>query len=67
MNMDKLAQQIFKVVKKSNEPLTTDEIVMAVKQPRHLVIHRLRNLAIEGKIRGKQTRERGSWIWWLVE
>jgi predicted Zn-ribbon and HTH transcriptional regulator len=65
--MDKLAQQIFKVVKKSNEPLTTDEIVMAVKQPRHLVIHRLRNLAIEGKIRGKQTRERGSWIWWLVE
>jgi len=64
--MDELTQQIYKIVKNSNEPLTTDEIVGAVKQPRHLVIHRLRKLAMEGKIRGKQTRERGSWIWWLV-
>jgi predicted transcriptional regulator len=62
--MDELTQQIYKVVKNSNEPLTTDEIVDAVKQPRHLVIHRLRNLAMEGKIRGKQTKERGTWIWW---
>lgn len=62
--MDELTQQIYKIVKNSNEPLATDEIVELVKRPRHLVIHRLRNLAMEGKIRGKQTRERGSWIWW---
>lgn len=62
--MDELTQQIYKVVKNSNEPLATDEIVELVKRPRYLVIHRLRNLAMEGKIRGKQTRERGSWIWW---
>jgi hypothetical protein len=63
--MDELTQQIYKVVKNSNEPLATDEIVDAVKQPRHLVIHRLRNLAMEGKIHGKQTKERGAWIWWF--
>lgn len=65
--MDELTQQIYGVVKNSNEPLATDEIVGLVKQPRHLVIHRLRNLAIEGKIRGKQTKERGTWIWWVSQ
>jgi hypothetical protein len=43
----------------SNEPLATDEIVERVKQPRHLVIHRLRKLAMEGKIRGKTNEGRG--------
>lgn len=65
--MDELTQQIYKTVKNSNEPLATDEIVDSVKQPRHLVIHRLRNLAAKGKIRGKQTKKRGSWIWWIPQ
>ncbi len=49
----------------SNKPYTTNEIVKLFNKPRHIIKNRLDKLAIEGKIKGKQTKNRGSWIWWM--
>ena len=64
MNEHEVTERILRVLRKAKEPLTTAEIVKAVGLPRHIVIKRLFKLAVEGRIRGKQTKTRGSWIWW---
>lgn len=63
--MEKLTKRIYETIKKAGGPLTTNEVVKRIGQPRYLVLHRLRNLAVEGKIEGKQTKKRGAWIWWV--
>ena len=56
---------ILSIFSSSNDPYTTDEIIKLIKQPRHIIINRLNKLAIGRKIKGKQTKNRGPWIWWM--
>ena len=65
MEEKEIIEKILKVLTKSREPLTTTEIVNAIGLPRYIVMRRLFKLAASGRIRGKQARNRGSWIWWL--
>jgi len=63
---DKISQKIVEILKKSNEPLETMEIVKATKGTRAKVLYRLMNLRGEGKIHGKSISSgaKGVWIWW---
>lgn len=65
--MDRATQAILELLRSTDEPLTTQEIVKKVKLPRHIVSYRLQQLAIEGKIKGKLTKNRGAWIWWCKD
>lgn len=62
--MDELKERILIILRTADEPLTTEEIVRQTGRARHLVRYRLFKLVSEGRIGGKQTKERGSWIWW---
>jgi hypothetical protein len=61
--MDEITFMILQVIESSVEPLSTKEIVERTRTPRHLVAYRLFILANEGKIKGKQSKKRGPWIW----
>ncbi len=63
--MVQIIQDILSIFSNTNRPYTTTEIVKLLKKPRHIIKNRLDKLAIEGKIKGKQTKNRGSWIWWV--
>jgi DNA-binding IclR family transcriptional regulator len=62
--MDNAAKAILELLRSVDEPLTTQEIVRKLRLPRHIVSYRLQQLAIEGRIKGKLTKNRGAWIWW---
>jgi hypothetical protein len=46
-------------------PVTTSEVSQMLDLSRARTITILSRLAIERRIRGKQVRNRGQWIWWL--
>ena len=62
---DKLTQNMLKVLIKTDEPLETKEVELALKNTRIKILYRLNNLRGEGLIKGKPVGSgKGTWIWW---
>ena len=69
---DEIIQEILRIIRMSDEPLQTEEIVSHIKSKygheisRTKVMYRLNNLRAEGKIKGKMliAGGKGVWIWW---
>ena len=63
--MDEITNKILEVIKNSEEPLETKEIVRELDETRTKILYRLRELRGEGLIRGKIVGAgKGTWIWW---
>ncbi len=62
---DDLTNQLLQILQLAGRPLTTEELVEEMGESRTKVIYRLKKLAEAGRIQRKQTRARGSWIWWF--
>lgn len=63
--IDKITEQIISIISNSNEPLTTQEISRSIEKNRIFTFYHLTKLALMNKIRGKQPKNYGSWIWWI--
>jgi len=63
---DKLTDALIKIINAANEPLETKEIETKLPtETRTKILNRLRDLAMQGTIRGKTLGSgRGTWIWW---
>ena len=62
---DKLSDKIEALLKKSDEPLQTNEIVDKVSDTRIKVLYRLNLLRAESRIMGKVVGSgKKAWIWW---
>lgn len=67
---DEIREEILNIMKTSDEPLETEEIVSRIRSKygeatRTKVMYRLNNLRGEGKIQGKMLGAgKGVWIWW---
>lgn len=57
---------IVDVLRTRREPLSVGELAALFSLPRHQVMARLRELAVEGRIQGKQLKvgAKGVWVWW---
>ena len=64
--LDKLSNDILKIIRDSYEPLETKEIELILKKvTRTKIMYRLNNLRGQGKINGKNVGSgKGAWIWW---
>ena len=64
---DELADKIFAILSKSDEPLETKEIEDKLKaETRTKIFVRLVELMGKHKIKGKRVGSgKGSWIWWV--
>ncbi|NVM03036.1 MAG: hypothetical protein HWN67_11905 [Candidatus Helarchaeota archaeon] len=65
--MDKITKKLYKIILNSQYPLSTEELSQIVKRPNYSLLTLLKKLAIEGKIKGKQLKKGGSYIWWLPD
>ncbi len=64
--MDKMENEIVRVLKDAGVPLVTSEIAEKLNVDRRVVLRRLQRLAIEGKIKGRRIdAANGIWIWWI--
>ena len=69
---DKIAEEILKIINRSNIPLETKEVSERLQEvgnvSRSKLIYRLNNLRGDGEISGKSVGSgKGVWIWWRVE
>jgi repressor of nif and glnA expression len=69
---DKIAEEILKIINRSNMPLETKEVSERLQEvgnvSRSKLIYRLNNLRGDGEISGKSVGSgKGVWIWWRVE
>jgi hypothetical protein len=66
---DILSQKILEILKKTDEPLETIEILGLIKNSTRIkALYRLYNLRGEMLIKGKQVGSgKGTWIWWKNE
>jgi DNA-binding Lrp family transcriptional regulator len=69
---DKIAEEILKIINRSNMPLETKEVSERLREvgdiSRSKLIYRLNNLRGDGEISGKSVGSgKGVWIWWRVE
>jgi hypothetical protein len=63
--LDEVEKRLLHLVNKSDEPLSTRELVLKMKMTRSKVFYRLFLLRAENRIRGKFIGSgKGSWIWW---
>ena len=63
---DKISKDILDIILNSEDPLFTSEINEKTGKPRYLIFNRLQQLKKEKKIKGKQLKKRGSWMWWRI-
>jgi hypothetical protein len=58
-------QDLLAFLRRSAVPVTTREVEAHLGVTRSRAITLLNRMAIERKIRGKQVRNRGEWVWWV--
>ncbi len=60
--------EIVDVLRTRQEPLSVTELTEMFSLPRHQMLARLRELAVEGRIQGKQLKvgAKGIWVWWAI-
>ena len=63
---DKLTEALIKIINSADEPLETKEVESKLPtETRTKIVNRLRDLAVQGIIRGKTVGSgKGTWIWW---
>ena len=66
---DALSKKILELVRDSDEPFETMEIVSKIKDTTRMkILYRLYLLRGDDKIKGKQVGSgKGAWIWWQYE
>jgi len=64
-----ITEKLLKMLKSSNEPMETSEILSRIKtESRTKVMYRLNDLRGQGLIKGKRIGSgKGSWIWWRAD
>lgn len=57
--------EVVSILRRVGSPVTTREVSQMLDLSRARTITILNRLAIAHRIRGKQVRNRGGWIWWV--
>ena len=67
IRLDLISKTLYDKILKSKYPLSTEELSQVINQPNYILLTRLKRMAIQKVIDGKQLKNGGIWIWWLLE